>query len=208
MLLPWNTSHWVFGGLHFRQTLAGCLNQCLPRQHPLNLTPAGQESVCVVMSLRCRPTPPQNQWWQHQVSVLILWPQKRKASMMFNQLLWGQECSPLAREQNSWHKWSLLPPFEVGPNEISEHGSSLNHRIFAHIPDWPNLEGHSEFTFSESRALPKETESMQLKLLGGHKRRVISPSLSPSVCSSVWKWHNGHVKTVVFILIKQKLKIN
>lgn len=41
--------------------------------------------------------------------------------------------------------------------------------------------GHPEFTFSETPALPKETESMQLKLLGGHKGRVISPSLSLSL---------------------------
>lgn len=39
----------------------------------------------------------------------------------------------------------------------------------AGIPDWPNLEGHPEFTFSDMAVLPKETESLQLKLLGGHK---------------------------------------
>lgn len=57
----------------------------------------------------------QIQRWQHQVAVLIPLNDKRgKASMMFNQLRRGQECSPLAREQNSWHKWSLLPPFWSG----------------------------------------------------------------------------------------------
>lgn len=101
--------------------------------------------------------------------------------------------------------WCLLPPFEVGPTEISEHGGSLNHRIFtgSHIPDCPNLEGQPEFTFSETQALPKETESMQLKLLGGNKRRVISASLSPSLHCCVCQWHNGHGETLIFILKTQ-----
>ncbi|KAM7388255.1 hypothetical protein PAMP_024445 [Pampus punctatissimus] len=57
------------------------------------------------------------------------------------------------------------------PLGSQEHGGLLNHRIAARIPDWPNLEGHPKFTFSETPALPKETESMRLKLLDVHKRK-------------------------------------
>lgn len=48
-------------------------------------------------------------------------------------------------------------------------GTLRNLRASTGIPDWPSLEGHPEFTFSELAVLPKETESLQLKLLGGHK---------------------------------------
>lgn len=98
-------------------------------------TGGGWESVCVVMGLLC---------WLGCNRLgggnirLLSWfsdDKRGKLSMMFNQLRRGQECSPLAREQNSWHKWSLLPPFEVGPTEISSDGGSSDHRISARIPD-------------------------------------------------------------------------
>ncbi|TNN74387.1 hypothetical protein EYF80_015346 [Liparis tanakae] len=79
----------------------------------------------------------------------------------------------------------IAPLLSVRTTEISERGGSSSHRIPACIPDGPNLEGHPEFTFSETPALPKETESMRLKLLAGHKGGVISPSLSLSVHSTV-----------------------
>lgn len=81
--------------------------------------------------------------------------------------------------------WSLLPPFEVGPAEMCGHGGSpRNHRV----PPLLSQTGLTwrvtpEFTFSETPARPKETESMQLKLLAGHKRGGSSRPLSVCLCS-------------------------
>lgn len=144
-------------------------------------------------------TPAADPWWQHQVAVLPLWRQKRKASMMFNQPRWGQECSPLATKQNSPSalpsfllKWDPLksqrPADPWIDGSLPESQTGLTWRV------------SPKFTFSETRALLKETESMQLKLLCRHKRRVISTPPSPSLHSSVCQRHNGHEETLIFIL--------
>ena len=99
---------------------------------------------------------------------------EEKRCAMFNQLRRGQECGPLARGQNSCHKlisppsfWSgtrgdvrarRLPSESQGPPSPLLSQTGLTWRVTA------------EFTFSETPARPKETESMQLKLLAGHKR--------------------------------------
>lgn len=143
-----------------------------PKQHSLNVTRGGGMRKCLCgneLTLSAC-----HRFIGGNIRLLSWFSQDKRGKRP-----WCLTGSVEVKNAGDWwgDKWSLLPPFEVGPTEISEHGSSLNRWISTCIPDWPNLEGHTKFTFSETSLLPKETESMQLKLLGGHKRRVISSSL-------------------------------
>lgn len=183
--------------LHFR---------CFPLQLNFSLMSWLNLMLFVRISLLQWLPPPQIQWHQHQVAVRILWRQKTRAFVMFNQSRWGQECSPLVRGTKSHptpQEGSLLPPFEVWNLRAQQHLETQDPSPTSQTS--LTLEGHPKFTFSETRAWPKETESMQLKLLCVHKRRVASAPLSPSLHTSVCQRDKRHEETLIFISGNNKI---
>lgn len=163
------------------QTLVRCLNQC---QQPLDVT-----HVCVggggCEGVLCGNELYSSSFQGHRFSGsnirFLSWfsPGQRKEKRW-----WCLSSS--SGVKNAAHCWgnkipdtsqlsSLLLKWE--PLKSQGTAAPQNHRISTCVPDWHNPEGSAPSLLSQTKARPKETESVQLKLLDEHKRRVTSPSL-------------------------------